>query len=58
MGVIGLEKKRSNNFVNRCGGNVPFNKFFSGEEIHLKFYDKLTKEPKIHSQIVPIAHRV
>ena len=58
MGEIELGNKLSNNCINRCISNVPFNRISSGEEINFIFNKKLTKETAIHYQIVPETHRI
>ena len=51
-----LEKKLSENFINRCSINIPFNIIYFSEERNFIFHKKLTKEPDTHCRIVPETH--
>ena len=53
-----MERKISNNSVNRCSRNLPFNDISSGKEKKLISQKKLTKLPTIHYQVLPETHRV
>ena len=53
-----LENKWSDNCINRCSSNVPFNKISSGEESNLVFNKKLTKDPTIDYWLVHKTYQI